>query len=336
MTVTLCACGNDDKKDAGASGITPIDAAFLTSADMKKSATLGTAEQADVVSDFTENDYFYDNMPDTADDSECTQNKLKPIVLHVATAGVLKAGAKVDVTDCMNESADPADTAKFTAATMRFYAEFHCDDQDLTKYDGQTFGDVIGTKQDISDDCSAGSALTNVAVDFTYAGTSDGKKVELTAAFYNFDGKEPLGLCSWTTANGIGTYGAGCVSLVRKLTSSTKIDGQAVSNAPDDYSRYAKVDVKGKDDNTTVWYDSGHVDIQNDDWTGTVTYNGGSTPPTYSIQNGPTGDPVTGTVKQASLGLAAPAPLAKAAGVHAWDGALRHAVHEASASARSF
>lgn len=251
-----------------------------------------------VASDLSQDDKVGANLKGDDPAHDCMMKKIEALAYSADKANAL-IDATADLKDC--KLMDEGDRAyQYEIAEVKVRAWFGCKNADIQSLDGHPWSDSNGSLPGFDYCKSEEKVQVLVNGDFHVKASIEqsGKTVVVDGhsllAVQTEDGEA----CTATYAAGNWTWADDCVRF-DKTDVKAAVDGDASEIALDESVRaeYQQV-VEAHDQHP--WFESGSFALAYNNWSGTITFAGGSTPPTYEVSDGS----VTkqGTVSEYALG----------------------------------
>ena len=90
-----------------------------------------------------------------------------------------------------------------------------------------------------------------------------------------------MGACTVKVSSAGRAYDPSCIAVERTLTTTQA--GGAPETSSEDFRRFAYVNLTDDHDGTAPWHTGGQLSVTYDNWTGTLRYSDGQTPPSYKL-----------------------------------------------------
>ncbi|RYZ81286.1 MAG: hypothetical protein EOP04_24285 [Proteobacteria bacterium] len=216
--------------------------------------------------------------------SSCLQVQVEGVKLK-AYGDTVSFDATLDAAACIASSFKEANATevKIEKAIISTYLEASCEGKDFSALNGKTLKEAATA---LEGECEGKitnfeSSLSSSKGTITLAGQTIKFDIETTTANSKSDGTA----CVATIANGVRTEN-GCVSVEKTV--------DAIDPTNNSFRKTTSNNLTWNEANPGDYYDSGSFSVVVNNWSGTITYSGATTPPTFSITNGTTTE--TGTL----------------------------------------
>ena len=286
----LFSCGKtkDDETTVAAT-----DPNQLSASDLAAPTGITVLTKADVTQNinYLSLDATFKDSPKDTTTSKCDSVFTAPKV--VAAGNAIIVSATLDIKSCSNETAaaaTPPSDLQLKSAIVKIYSRTECTGKDLSSYNGKTVGQIEDLN--LQTFCTSGySVVSNSRSDLEIVSQTDTTYSFKTTTIDAF-GTADNGPCATTITSGTFKQ-TGCVEISKSISSG--------SNESVEYRKVTQKDLTWTASTADTWYKSGTMDVILNDWTGTVTFSGATTPPTYSFKKGSA--TVNGTVPARSTTL---------------------------------
>lgn len=216
----------------------------------------------------------------------CMRAKLEALTFSSDKANAM-IDSTVDIKDC--KVLDEEDRAyQYDVAEVKVLAWFGCKNDDIEDLDGHAWSESKGSIPAFAYCKSEEDLQMMVNADFNLTATAEneGQKLTLSARRIMATQTKDGDPCAATYADANWTWTDGC-TLFDRLYLKGDVDGQAVELGGESYlSAEYKSIVQSHDPHP--FFESGQVALKIDNWTGTMTYAGGSSAPTWEMTDGST------------------------------------------------
>ncbi|RZA26824.1 MAG: hypothetical protein EOP10_02365 [Proteobacteria bacterium] len=273
----------DAKEHLSSLGSSPIDQVSLTSLLLQSSgqedeedpATGGPGEEDPATGD-SDKPVSDPDPIGTGPSNICFETQVEDLKLK-AVGDTISVDSSVDIGSCLATYYKNlgASEVKIEKAAYGFYFETSCAGGDYSAANGKNLKDAEAI---FDSDCK--STISNLSSTvFTLKGsiTVQGQVIkfdnESTTAISKADGTP----CTITLANGVRTEN-GCVEVTRTVN--------AIDPAENFFQKSTSNNLTWTEATPGNYFESGSLSVVVNNWKGTITYSGASTPPTYSITDG--------------------------------------------------
>ena len=284
----------------------PLETSLLVADDLKVSAgyTLLTISRSQLIDDLNKESLLYNNQPkpktpsnsQTADQSkDCFATKDLTVQANKTS---VKIFGSVDGTDCYKQEYSKSGVNLVSVkAIYRTNFYLTCSSKDLSYLNGKKLSEIVSEGERFG--CTNGTELNQTVTEVESTTITDGITTLGKNHTVDHTGTKSFGPCKFSISGTTNTTGDDCISF-------SKIENQqknSVDGADVDETKTATIiqySATGLTDDTSastnVWHNTGKIDIIYNNWTGTVTFKGSNTAPTYSLKETPTSTPITGSL----------------------------------------
>jgi hypothetical protein len=302
LAISAVILATNCKPEEEDSEATSVTAPFLNLADVTP-GTVKTLDETELRFELDNESDFYANEPEEADTSvseddaemdKCWTNTLD--TNKVSAAGdTISLGFQADLTKCFNEAFNSGSEAGVSVqitgnVNVTLYFKFRCVGADFSQYDGKSFSEIADLEVN-DDNCTESSGLmnskfvTDIKGSFSFGGESH--TFETASSVMAVSMKSDSSPCKSTKVETSWHHEDGCLTVSRTKTTRSLADGvEDAEELKDDYTKLANLTLVEKDDDTSLWYESGSFDVQINNWSGSMTYNGADTGPSFSLSDG--------------------------------------------------
>ena len=236
-------------------------------------------------------------LPVGSDDpNDCM--KVPATVKWVANKESAKIGYTMDVSNC-EQKKDTESTYFNYSQVWKAYTYITCVGADLSSLNGKSINESFDFSK-----CAEFSRRSEMRMDLN-TNVIDAKG---THAIWNissvmFYGSEGLGSCKSKINQKIETIADGCLQVSRTAFNVKLLAEDTVVGESKDYD-IQKLSSKGivnnRSDALNKWSSAGSISVEQNDWTGSVVYDGGQVNPSYTVKNATRGEIRTGKVSPAA------------------------------------
>lgn len=231
-------------------------------------------------SSFTHPSYSETETDNTAIDEQCIE-EIKSIKAS-ATSSLLTLAGTINVTSCVKLDGL---TESLNSGLLEINMTVSCDGVDLSKYDGNTFDELSG--KDICPDSISYKRYIGVRSYIKFLGSISQIPFQIEMVGANLVQSNDGGPCEANYESSSSTILDNCQDISKTYYKTYSINGESQEKSKKySYFRTNSKSLKFRNESAVKWYDSGSMDIVSGDWTGTMTFTGGSVNPSYSITNG--------------------------------------------------
>lgn len=297
-SVTACGQKSEDNGNSGTtitpgSGKLPLD-------DLTKPTTLGTLTRADVISymESSRSDFLATEFeaPDTTeetdsteeDEVDCLGDAFSSIAV-TADGDTLTVNVDMNMAACLQSTLGQGSdgvTMSISKALMSVYIENTCMGADLSSYDGKKMSEMEDPPE-----CDNNLLLMNMKAEMAWTMTADGETVDMSTTSVTATGTAANEPCL-TTKSGENYAQDGCVETFMSVNADS---------SSNEYSKYTHKSLKWVDSTQNTWYSSGSIEVELNDWTGSVTFRGADINPLYTMTYGT--ETISGTLTVPASGL---------------------------------
>ncbi|MBM4253338.1 MAG: hypothetical protein FJ146_15320 [Deltaproteobacteria bacterium] len=266
----------------------------LTDLDAPPDYKLKSLTWDEVIASLNGDSRLYTNQPtatpapsDTPDPCDTAPNDAR----WVANKASAKFAESRDTSECQKAQQPTKSYTKFIWKTKNYQYDL-CESGDLSGRNGKN--------QDAADaDCPEISSRVEMLMEHSSDGLDDGARVEIDVKNIFFFGSNSLSGCKTSRSLPKITYSDDCMEVSKTMTAmKVSLRGENIGGGSE--YEIKKTSFKGVasdySSDKNVWHQSGVITIQKNNWQGTVTYKGSTTPPTYSFKNTDTNEMKTGTL----------------------------------------
>jgi len=327
------------KKESGGASTT---GAFLKPADFSN-LTFDQLSGTDALKGLKESSAIYDNKPDTAstptgdgdsddnDPFEACEKKNQPTI-KIVDGSTINVDANIDILQCLKEQAASSGQAGGGSQSvdggqfaMRFVFNITCPGADFSEFQGKKI-DEIGLGVDdslpspIESKCRALESIkTFVNASFILKSPETGDKafeVNMKMAQFTKEGDA----CTQTKV-AAGYQSNGCLTM---NYSAVNFGGMIKKNL----TVFESSNLLNGASSTATWFAGGAYKVSINNFTGTLTYTGADTAPSYSLTGA--GETLTGNLNNTTLALESVSPSSSAKGLI--SGQWNHLISQARAA----
>jgi len=216
--------------------------------------------------------------------SDCFAVAANQIPITV-TGKEMKIGARVSLDACMAAAVESSAEAPEGYSATGFIAVYGvkvCEDGDLQAFSGKTFSELEEAEEPCKEGWGSSQTLQmEVSVSLTLQG-----ETYVSRTLLGLTGASG-GACTASRSGATVTYGE-CVDFAANITT---LSGET---ATDLSMRATLTGVQEDVDTDQTYYSAGSVAFEINDWTGTATFHGPETAPTWTAAKG--GETITGTI----------------------------------------
>jgi hypothetical protein len=241
----------------------------------------------------------------------CLSNKLDTAKLHADKVNI-EIDAKFDLMDC-----SMGDTVTLSKAELKFRMWIGCPDGDVEDLDGKTLLQASEVETDCGEHMDH-QVMFNFSLDMDYTTTVEtqaGEQINIAVDTLSIDALQTASgkPCEQNHSGSTYTLSDRCQT-VEKYTSLSNVVGSTSQGSMEDYTRLGFRSLTVEDSGDPTWYSSGSMDVVVNNWTGSLTFGGATTAPTYSLTDGT--NTVEGTIGEGGSLRGATANTAKARVLH--------------------
>lgn len=228
---------------------------------------------------------------------QCIRDELRELTLTADEVN-LKLDETLDVAGC---ETDPSVTVNEMSYRVRVW--IGCKGRDVSGRDGERYGDSLDARRDCGDKDAYG-VLVNLDVvldaDGTLTFTDENGTEQTVATSFRQRSRVALQTASGDPCeNGHDgdewAWSDDCRVVMRDSYERFTIgDRRSTLEGREDYARFTFNGIREADSGAPKWFSRGSLGVTVDDWSGSVTYYGATTPPTYTLTDGES--TTTGTV----------------------------------------
>ena len=279
----------------------PLDTSLLVADDLKVSAgyTLSDISKSQIIDNLNNDSALYNNQPQSktpsTEPSTGTVCSLTPTGTVVANKVSVKIISSTDLSDCLSqEISKNADTVVSVKVTQKMNFYLSCSSKDLSYLNGKKITELENEGGRFG--CTNGTLLSQSIYEDESTFITDGGTIVGKHRKLDHNCTKSLAPCNFSTTGTTETIGDDCISF-HKDESLAKYGADADETKTATIIQYSTTGVTDdKSSSTNVWHNTGKIDVIYNNWTGTVTYKGSSTAPTYSLKETPTSTPITGSL----------------------------------------
>jgi hypothetical protein len=211
--------------------------------------------------------------------------------VKVSAAGEkLSVDVNLDLTACLKKiwsQEQDGVSAEISKAKMAIYIEQTCVGLDLSSYDGKSMEEM-----ETPPECGDSYTLMNMKSEMVGSMTANGQTMQINSTTVNSVATGANEPC-FTKKTGDSFEEDGCVEIYKTVGGEGSQDNE--------YARYWHKTLTWTDSTKNTWYTSGSIDVDLNGWSGTVSFQGAETNPSYTMNNGT--ETVNGTLALPSNGF---------------------------------
>jgi hypothetical protein len=279
----------------------PLETSLLVADDLKLSAgyTLSDISQSQIIDNLNKEPVLYNHQPKSKTPSSepstgtvCSPTTTGTVVANKVSVKVLST---TDNTDCLRKELSKfSGTIVSVKNTTKSNFYLSCSSKDLSYLNGKKISELEAEGENFG--CTNGTLLGQSIEDTESTTITDGVTYVTKIRNLNHTGTKIFAPCKFSTAGTTETIGDDCISFnkIENLQKNGTDAEEAKTSAITQYSFTGVTDDISA--STNVWHNTGKIDVIYNDWTGTVTYKGSNTAPTYTLKETPTTSPTTGSL----------------------------------------
>lgn len=277
LCLPLLACQEEEEEEE-TEYLTTLSEPFATSTDLSAPSDVSTVSEYLAPEQLATESNIYNNAPSLVlaaeDPDACVEERMGALKFSV-DGDTLSTGGVIDMADCV----DGTDGISVSSFSISVYLALTCAGGDFSDYDGQSLFASTDDEDDFFAEEPCDGLTSSLILNMEMAiEMSDGEST-LTSNSFDFLGTDSLGACTETLSGTTFTLANDCVSV---SSSSSSFDGQTTSN----FARLAYTGITGEGDGSATWFSAGTIAFVLNNWTGTLTFTGSETAPTYEMTDG--------------------------------------------------
>jgi hypothetical protein len=204
--------------------------------------------------------------------------------VKVSAAGEkVSVDVNLDLTGCLKKlwsQEQDGVSADISKAKLAIYIEQTCVGLDLSSYDGKSLEEM-----ETPPECGTTYMLMNMKSEMLGSMSANGQTTEINSVTVNSVASGANEPC-FTKKTGETLEEDGCVEIYKSVGGEGSVDNE--------YSRYWHKNLTWTDSEKNSWYTSGSIDVDLNGWSGSVSFQGATTNPSYTMNNG--SETVNGTL----------------------------------------
>ena len=279
----------------------PLETSLLVAADLKVSAgyTLSEISQSQIIDNLNQEPVLYNNQPESKTPSSepstgtvCSPTTTGTVVANKVSVKILSS---TDNTDCLRKELSKfSGTIVSVKNTTKSNFYLSCSSKDLSYLNGKKISELEAEGENFG--CT-NSTLLNQSIEETESTTiTEGVTYVTKIRNLYHTGTKSFAPCKFSTSGTKDTIGDDCISF-NKIENLHKNGTDAEETKISAITQYSFTGVTDDTSaSTNVWHNTGKIEVISNNWTGTVTFKGSNTAPTYSLKETPTSTPITGSL----------------------------------------
>ena len=297
--------GNSTAQGQQGQGL-PLETSLLTANDLKASEgyTLSTLSKSGIIKNLNKESALYNRQPQsktpstepTSDDNvDCFSTKDLTVQANKTS---VKIFITVDGTDCYKKKySKPATDLVSVKATYRENFYLTCSSKDLSYLNAKKISEIEIEGENFG--CTNGTQLSQTVTEVESTTVIDGITIIGKSRNLEHYGTKSFAPCKLSTSGTKATIGDDCISF-KKIEDQSKNSTNETDLEETNTATITQYSFTGVTDDTSastnVWHNTGKIEVISNNWTGTVTFKGSNTAPTYSLKETPTSTPITGSL----------------------------------------
>lgn len=287
-----------------------LQASLVVAADLTLSSgyAFNGQTQSSLIDALNMDSSFYNNQPHAAGAPTTTDPsqhcyEIGDITIE-ANKNTVKIFRSADISDCIKTSqVGQGIQIMSLKETFSYSVYLTCTSKDLSYLNGKKFGELSGEAE--NEDlqryfgCTNGTKLMQMLDQIEKTSVLDGVTTVENMRDLSHSGAKGFQPCAFSVSGSTDIQGDDCVDfhkneIYQKETSNAS---GSIESKTGDISLYTYSGVTDDHSPTAaVWHKSGKIGVSYNGWTGTVTYNGSNTAPSFSMSEKGTSMPIIGVL----------------------------------------
>ncbi|RYZ56871.1 MAG: hypothetical protein EOP07_11520 [Proteobacteria bacterium] len=290
LMVTLLAISCSDSKDDKQ---TTTTAPFsLAASDLAAPSNIQLLNETEVKAAVESADLHANDADSSSEEGgdACFDALLATAFVPTINGTVIRINSRIDASDCIRKQATAAGvTVNAMSAVYSFDVTYDCTGKDLSSLKGK----ALDADFNAEEFCSNGlKGKVNTRSDLISNYTIQGQAINTSTVSIDATSTASNDLCT-VTANGASRGQSNCINISKTISTGT--------DAEVSYQKLISNNLVWTPSSNNEFYTSGTMTATFNDWNGTITFSGATTPPAYTLTKG--GATVTGTVPLESTNL---------------------------------
>ncbi len=286
-------CSKEDSKTEAADTLVTPTEPFISAADIAKPATVVPLAPTDVDFVLLTNSDLFEKKDRTSfglfeeaneigsegeKEEEACIKQLSTSAKGKVVDGKFIYAAAFDFLPCVGKaqvSSDGQNTDRITSSTVKIYAEFTCEGADLSSLDGKGM-EEIGSMDSL---CKGNmTMLTHFNTSIRANFTENGNVLTFEIVEFHAESGPDNTHCKLNYDATLKTTSSDCQTVNKSVSS---YNGALEAN----YLKTIPKDLKSNEASMSRWFSSGSIDLEINDWSGSMTFNGENSP-SYTLTKG--------------------------------------------------